>query len=220
MDKGVKERYRKRFKDHKATVLLENEDFLILDWRNKDGSGEYSVRYIVDCQKGNLLISGDLGDCIASWFNKVTSDDMVRYVNDIQYFMGKFQCSSDKYDYRWEDIKSDLDGIKEEYLKEHESYGESVDEIEEDFSEMLNLCGEMTFGDNIPYPDDFVKLAEKYAEPWWESRFVDIGKRISGRVYLWAVGYQMALKQIRETVVDAGKDGANGANQPMLAPGA
>lgn len=220
MDKGVKERYRKRFKDHKATVLLENEDFLILDWRNKDGSGEYSVRYIVDCQKGNLLISGDLGDCIASWFNKVTPDDMARYVNDIQYFMGKFQCSSNKYDYRLEDIKSDLDGIKEEYLKEHESYGWAVDEIEEDFSEMLNLCGEMTFGDNIPYPDNFVKLAEKYAEPWRESRFVDIGKRISGRVYLWAVGYQMALKQIREMTVDAGKDGANGANQPMLAPGA
>lgn len=220
MDKGIKDRYRERFKDHKATVFLENEDFLILDWRNKDGNGDYSVRYIVDCQKGNLLISGDLGYCIASWFNKVSPDNIARYVNDIQYFMGKFQCSSDKYDYRWEDIKSDLESIKEEYLEEHESYGESAYEIEEDFSEMLHLCEEMTFGENVPYPDDFVELAEKYADPWWESEFADIGKRISGRVYLWAVGYQMALKQIRETAVDAGKDGVNGASQPMLDPGA
>ena len=222
MDKNIKDRCKKRFKDHKATVLLENENFLVLDWRNKDGSGEYSVRYIVDCQKGNLFISGDLGDCIASWFNEITPDAMARYVNDIQYFMGKFQCSSDKYDYHWEDIKSDLEGIREEYLEEHKSYGygETVEEIEKDFAEMLDLCEEMTFGENIPYPDNFVKLAEKYAAPWWESEFANIGKRISGRVYLWVVGYQMALKQIRETAGFAGKDGINDASQPTLAPGA
>jgi hypothetical protein len=222
MDESIKSRCMKRFKDHKATVVLEDKNFLILDWRDKSGSGEYAVRYIVDCQKGNLIVSGDLGDCIASWFNNVTPDKLACYVNDISYFMGKFQCSSDTYDYQWRDIVSDLEGIKEEFLKDdgNWNHGISEDEVEEDFAEMIRLCDEMTFGENVPYPDAFVELVEKYADPWWESEFAHIGKRISGRVYLWAVGYQMALKQIRETAGDAGKAGANGANQPMLIPGA
>lgn len=212
----------KRFKDHKATVALENEDFLILDWRDKNGSGEYAVRYIVDCQKGNLIVSGDLGDCIANWFNNVTPDKLACYVNDISYFMGKFQCSSDTYDYQWSDIVSDLESIKEEFLKDNGNwnYGISAVEVEEDFAEMLRLCDGMTFGENVPYPDAFVELVKKYADPWWESEFAHIGKRISERVYLWAIGYQMALKQIRETAAEAGKYGTDGADRPTLVPGA
>ena len=176
----------------------------------------------MDCQKGNLIVSGDLGDCIASWFNHVTPDKLACYVNDISYFMGKFQCSSDTYDYQWSDIVSDLEGIKEEFLKDdgNWNHGISADEVEEDFAEMLRLCDEMTFGENVPYPDAFVELAERYADPWWESEFAHIGKRISERVYLWAIGYQMALKQIRKAAAEAGEDGAGGADQPVLAPGA
>ena len=33
----------------------------------------------------------------------------------------------------------------------------------------------MTFGENVPYPDAFVELVEKYADPWWESEFAHIG---------------------------------------------
>ena len=222
MDESIKNRYMKRFKDHKATVVLENENFLILDWRDKSGSGEYAVRYIVDCQEGNLIVSGDLGDCIASWFNNVTPDKLARYVNDISYFMGKLQCSSDTYDYQWSDIVSDLENIREEFLKDDENwnYGISADEVEKDFAEMIRLCDEMTFGENVPYPKAFVELAEKYADPWWESEFAHIGKRISGRVYLWAIGYQMALKQIRETAAETGENGADGADQSTLTMGA
>ena len=114
---------------------------------------------------------------------------------------------SDTYDYQWSDIASDLEGIKEEFLKDdgNWNYGISADEVEKDFAEMLRLCDEMTFGENVPYPDAFVDLAEKYADPWWESEFAHIGKRISGRVYLWAIGYQMALKQIRKAAAEAGE---------------
>lgn len=53
------------------------------------------------------------------------------------------------------------------------------------------------FGENSYYPDKLTDLMEKYNPDWWESDFVDVGKRIDQRVVLWAVGYQMALQQIQ-----------------------
>lgn len=198
MDKNIKSKYMKNFKDHKAEVALENEDFLILDWKDRNGSKDYAVRYIVDCQNGILIISGDLGNCIASWYNPVTPDALAHYVNNISYFIEKFQCSSCKYNYRMEDIESDLESIKEEYLKdESRIYREPTEKIEKDFAEMLDLCKEITFGEDMSYPYSFIKIAEKYVNPWDESEFASLGKRIDGRVYMWAVGFQMALEQIR-----------------------
>lgn len=60
----------KRFKDHKATVVQSDDKFFILDWRHISGTGDYYVRYILDIKRGVFFISGDLGDCIACWYNR------------------------------------------------------------------------------------------------------------------------------------------------------
>ena len=52
--------------------------------------------------------------------------------------------------------------------------------------------------ENTCYPNDLTELMEKYNTDWWESDFAHIGKRIDQRVVLWAVGYQMAMQQIKE----------------------
>lgn len=54
------------FKGFQATKIVDDEKFLIIDWKNKDGSGEYAIRYSLDMEKGNFIITGDVGYCIAS----------------------------------------------------------------------------------------------------------------------------------------------------------
>ena len=49
------------FKDFQATKIVDDEKILIIDWKNKDSSGEYAIRYTLDMEKGNFIITGDVG---------------------------------------------------------------------------------------------------------------------------------------------------------------
>lgn len=189
---------RERFGEHKATIVQRDDKFFILDWRHISGAGDYYVRYILDIKRGAFIISGDLGDCIACWYNEVSPENLACYISDISYFMGKFQCASDKYCYRSEDIENDLDAIKQKCLDDIDLYNFTPEEIEEDFDEMLRILEDINLNENACYPSELTDLMEKYVEERWESDFTSIGKRISPRVILWAVGYQMAMQQINE----------------------
>ena len=46
------------FKGFQATKIVDDEKFLIIDWKNKDGSGEYAIRYSLDMEKGNFILAG------------------------------------------------------------------------------------------------------------------------------------------------------------------
>ncbi len=183
---------RERFANHVATEVLKNDDFLILDWRDKSGSGEYFVRYILDVDRGELHVTGDLGDCIACWYNRVEPKDMACYVsNDIYYFIGKIKAASDKYSYDWQDIKDDIRGLKERYLEDDE-YEEKKAEIEEDFEEIERIFEDITVNEYSTYPTELTDIFEKYTYEWWESGFSDIGRRVDSRVILWGTGFRMA----------------------------
>lgn len=184
---------RTSFKNHQATVILQNEQFFIVDWRNKNGSGEYAVRYILDVEKGNFVVTGDLGDSIASWFNKVTPDKLKIYIRDIGYYMSKFQCTSDDYTHDWEDVKADLYAIKEEILNDRDFF---EDEVNEDFNEMERILDDLDTYRVGTYPEELTDLFEKYNTDWWESDFSRLGCRIAQRVILWAEGFQMACEQL------------------------
>lgn len=199
--------------------LIENTDAItVIDWRRADGSGEYGVRYIVDKQKGNLIITGDLGDCIGSWYNSFSMHDIYTYLHDVYYFMSKFECSSDKYTYKYDDIAADISEIKKEVLEtvkqefdneEDLSYGldddgyncsdyewDDVEEkINDDFDkiqgEMEERSGKGTYSNGVE------ELMDKYSGGcWWESSFKDVGERIDQRVFLWQVGFRMACEQL------------------------
>lgn len=181
---------RERFKNHKATIVLRCGEFFIVDWRDKNGSGDYAVRYILDIKKGNFIVTGDLGDCVASWFNEVSPKNLKTYINDISYYMSKFQCTSDDYSREWKDVKEDLEAVKQDILEE----GYYAKEVEEDFEKMENLLSELD--ENYGYSEDLITLFEKYCDPWYESGFGDLGKRVDQRIVLWAVGFQMACEQL------------------------
>ena len=108
---------KERFAAHKATLIQDTDRYMIIDWRKADGSIDYYVNYILDKKRGNLIISGDLGDCIATWYNAVSPRQMRSYLKDVHYFTSKFQCSTDKYIYdpdsAFEDIKYQL----KDYMK-------------------------------------------------------------------------------------------------------
>lgn len=194
-----KERARERFKDHKATVVQKDENFFVLDWRHISGTGDYFVRYILDIKRGAFIISGDLGDCIACWYNEVSPENLASYISDIAYFIGKFQCSSDKYSYNQDDIDEDLNAIKKEYLDNIDDFWNFTrEEVEEDFEDMQRILNDFQPSENGCYPDELTELFSKYDDNWYESSFSDLGRRISQRVVLWAEGYRMAMQQITE----------------------
>ena len=75
------------FKDFQAKKLVDDKNFLVIDWKNKNGSGEYSIR--------------DVGYCIASWYNHLTPDNLCKFLNNIGYFKEKINCWTESYTYRY-----------------------------------------------------------------------------------------------------------------------
>ena len=182
-------------------LILEDENFFIMDWRDKHGSGNLATRYIVDKKKGDLIIKGDAGDCIASWYNAVTPEDLVHYINSSEYFIGKMQCTTNKYSYHHQDVDEDLDKIKQECLKllqEGNLFADVTgEELEEDFQQMQDMLDYISLSENSQYPSDLIDLMGKYDPDWWEGEFSRLGKRIDKRVYLWTYGYQEGVERLR-----------------------
>ncbi len=192
--------------EFEPTLILEDENFFIFDWRDKNGSGNLATRYIVDKKKGDLIIKGDAGDCIASWYNEVKPEDLVHYINSTDYFIGKMQCTTHKYTYEYEDIEEDLAEIKKEFLDNLADYNIHEDiedeeerraQIEEDFEEMQRILEEINLSERCNYPSELVELMEEYDTDWWEGQFSHVGCRIDHRVYLWTYGYQEGVERLR-----------------------
>lgn len=204
-EEEIRTQARKNFSNHQATVRINMNDILVIDWRNKDGCSDHYVQYMVDKSSGLLTISGDLGDCISCWYNKISISGLVGCVQNIDYWMEKFQAvsNSDDFTYKPSDIEEDVNAIRKEYLENKEDYlieDKSDAEINEDFDELLCILMEYGVG-NYPYPPDAVEIIEKYNEEWWDGgEFLTIGKRVSDRVYLWSEGLKMAYAQISEEI--------------------
>ncbi|MCD8218100.1 MAG: hypothetical protein LUD01_08670 [Clostridiales bacterium] len=186
--------------EFEPVLIHEDDNFFIMDWRDRNGSGNLATRYIVDKEKGDLIIKGDAGDCIASWYNQVTPENLVCYINSTYYFVEKIQCSSNKYTYEWSDVREDLNDKKQEFLGLYED-GELNDDIsgfdiEEDFAEMEDILSGLDLNDNTVYPDNLTDLFQKYDSDWFES-FTGLGKRIDKRVYLWTYGFQEGVERLR-----------------------
>lgn len=56
------------FKDFQAKKLVDDKNFLVIDWKNKNGSGEYSIRYTLDIEKG-MASYPDLIDIYTKYYS-------------------------------------------------------------------------------------------------------------------------------------------------------
>lgn len=191
MNKKIYETYRERFATHKATLIQDTDRYLAIDWRKSNGSGDYYVNYIIDKKRGSLIISGDLGDCIATWYNKLDAAKVKSYVKDVSYFMGKFQCASDSYTYNEDDAMAD---IKDRLGADFDclDFSDSIDEFWDDLEIEIS---ESTSRDTFLPTSKLIEMIEQI-DPDYHEWLYSCGQRIHPRVYLWAVGFQMACDQL------------------------
>lgn len=185
-----------RFATHKATLIQDTDRYLAIDWRKGNGSGDYYVNYILDKKRGSLIISGDLGDCIATWYNRIDVAHVKSFVNDVPYFMGKFQCASDDYTYYEEDVMTDIQNQLEDFgvveFVNDEWTGGIFDfwqTVEDEVSESTSGLGKF-----LP-TDELIKIISEL-DCDYSQWLYSCGQRIHPRVYLWAVGFQMACEQL------------------------
>ena len=119
------------------------------------------------------------------------------HLNDIGYYVSKLRTSSDIYTYEQSDVVEDLTDMKNEVISEIPDLSpEEINGINGDFKRMEKFLEEMDLSMDHNYPDELTNLFAKYDQDWWESTFANLGCRISQRVILWAIGFQMAYDQI------------------------
>jgi hypothetical protein len=199
--KSEMERYKRicadRFSTHKATIITENDRYFILDWRREDGGGDWYINFIVDKKRGAFIVSGDLGDSIAVWYNPITPEELRGYVFNVDYYVKKIECASDLYIYNEDDIIADLKeyidiDAEDAYLKTHNEYGNSS-ELWGDITEYIR--DSLYERDQFIPSDDLITIIKDFDPDYWEWLH-NCGKRIDGRVYIWAIGFNMAMKQL------------------------
>ena len=192
----------RHFKDHAATLIQDTDRFTIIDWRNRNGSSEYSIIFIVDKKRGGLIVSGDLGDSIALWYNPVEISDLKKYIyKDIPYYMSKFQCTSDGLVYEEDDVvESLIDGLfgtdddRGENIETYIDVSEfdSFDDFKE---EIVNEVQKSIHNREFHPTERLYDLATDVFPDAWEL-FNGCGAKIDGRVYLWAIAFNMACNQL------------------------
>ena len=199
--KSEMERYKRicadRFSTHKANIVTENDRYFILDWRREDGGGDWYINFIVDKKRGAFIVSGDLGNSIAVWYNPTTPENIRRYIKSIGYYTKKIQCSSNLYVYDEDDIIADLkDHIdidaENAYLETHDEFEDSSD-LWENIKD--HICDSLYGRDQFIPSDGLREIIEDFDPDYWEWLH-DCGKRIDGRVYIWTIGFHMAMKQL------------------------
>ena len=199
--KSEMERYKRicadRFSTHKATIITENDRYFILDWRREDGDGDWYINFIVDKKRGAFIVSGDLGDSIAVWYNPVTPEELRGYVFNVDYYIKKIECASDLYVYDEDDIIADLkDHIdidaEDAYLETHNEYGNSS-ELWGDITEYIR--DSLFDRDQFIPSDDLITIIKDF-DPDYCEWLHNCGKCIDGRVYIWTIGFHMAMEQL------------------------
>lgn len=182
-------REREIFKDHVAKVIMNTEDFFIADWANANGSSDYAIRYVLDVKKGILMITGDVGSAIANWYLPVTAKKLKSLVLNVGYFVGKIRCSTDLYIYREDDIREDLNEKYKE-LKNMIHHINSLESLRDDFEVLRDWCNNYQYTDAKMTPE-IERICDTYG-----INLSKIGSRISPRVHMWTVGYQMLAEQL------------------------
>lgn len=191
----------KHFKNHVAKLVINSEDFTVIDWRNKDGRSDCYINFVVDKRRGSLHVDGDLGSSIATWYNRLEVSKIKAFIRDVGYYIGKFQCTSDRYCYDREDCFSDFEeyaGIEniEDYIEKSDEY-EDFEEFKSDVIEEID--NSMRGKDFIP-TDRLYEIASEIDADAFEWIF-SIGQSIDGRVYLWAIGFNMAVEELERKAI-------------------
>lgn len=192
---------RRHFADHHAK-FEQHDGISTLDWRNKNGSSNYYVRYVFDEKHCHLYISGDLGSAVVRLTEYATLKSLSSYIESIYYFAKKVQCSTDLYEFDYdrakEEVRKHLTDIEPDFDEDDkdavETYEELMDEREDIICELMenfsSTRGLQILSSSLSKLD---AICPDYPE--W---IYGAGECLSPRVIYWLVGLNMAYQQIKE----------------------
>jgi hypothetical protein len=173
------------FCDHIATKSQYTDTLCAIDWRNKNNSAIYSVRYLFDSDR--LIVTGDLGEAIFAglskkwWFEYFASDNFC-------YAVEKMRCrypNNHRIDERvWE---NDF----EQWTKDDEPSEKAIGEV----SEIYTIYGKDFFEQMI-----FTNLSIEVEKELGSCSLDDIsnfGSTHDPRTILMLEGLVMAISQLK-----------------------
>ena len=188
MDKNVQklcEIHAEQFKDHVVT-LTQDGSFARLVWQNCDGSNICRIVYM--WRGGLLLIYGDMGDAVFTWYGVNLNLSFLGSVN-IDYMLSKCQASEVGRDFRQWNSDAAEDWVKF-FNEDREDYGlppltadqkEGIQHACQNQHEWLEFIqsteGEKAFGEDI-----------------WESW--DVGLIPHTRFVAMWLGLRLAARQL------------------------
>lgn len=174
------------FVTHKAELILRSGDFYVIDWRRADGSKHYYIRFIVDVSNSMVHIEGDLGTCVSCWYSRNTLSKIASMMGNTHYWLEKFLCSSDKYEWDEGIAREELLSMSEDARAEYDDdeYMSMIDDIMETFGpDGLTLC-----------TSESRDACEGLLGTCFE--LPPFGRKVSERVGLWAQGFALAIDQL------------------------
>lgn len=187
----------RNFATHKADLIQNTDRYCIIDWRREDGSSNHYINYIVDKARGSLIVSGDLGDSIATWYNPLDPAKLKQYIyNDIDYYISKIQCSSDLYNCDQDDVIKDIKHcLDEDDVLEYVEESDRFEDDDEFWEFVEDEVSESVYNNEFIPTRELREVLEGIECDSWEW-FSSCGRRVSPRVYLWAEGFYMACEQL------------------------
>lgn len=198
----IKQMCESKFATHKATLIQDTDRYLIIDWQRADKSNDYYVNYIVDKLRGSLIVSGDLGDSIATWYNPIDPSNLKKWItNDTGYYVKKLQCTSDKYVYNEDDVLKDIkDYLKhsdtENIIEAYNTTGSyAADTENEVWSYIEDEIYSSVNGNEFQPTSELINFCKELDTDYYEWLY-DCGKSIHPRIYLWAEGLYRACEQL------------------------
>ena len=190
----------KHFQNHHARLDVYDETLSILSWK-QPGTQAYAVRAVFDGM--HVYISGDLGSAVVHLTEKADLKALSSYWKSPSYFIEKIVCSTDKYDFDYEEAKKELeehiDTMLYNYSKRRRCFDDDdMEDYKEDvmltkakvldgFNEDNGLCG------NPIAVNEWSALDPEYFE-WMPHA----GRRIHKRIWLWLAAFEMAYKALKE----------------------
>ena len=206
-------------KGHRAVLLQNDPHFMRVNWQ-APGSMEYGIWYLLDKDNGMLYLSGDMGAAVFGWHHPQSARKIASFLSDIGYMISKAEASSDLYTCDEDDLKADiLDEIRDHCGTDDEvaQFLDTQKEVDEDpdWTDMIDRpyfrqdfkseWEDFCFGlddcihESRFFPDDSRReFLDDYLGPDWWNHCDDWGRRIHPRVYAWAAGFQMAVRQLTD----------------------
>ena len=192
----------RHFQNHHARLDVFDENLSILSWK-QPGTQAYGVRAVFD--EMHVYITGDLGSAVVHLTEKADLKTLSSYWKSPSYFVEKIRCSTDKYEFSYEEAKAELlekvSSLKERFLERQEKCGNTDDEAIAEYAEELNDVKEKLlegFNDSCGLCGDPSAITEWSAlDPDYFEWLPHSGRKIHKRIWLWLAAFEMAYKEIK-----------------------